>query len=70
MIEKTIKVTMREVYGNTSYYPACDKSEILALIANTKTLTKRTLQLAKDLGFDIKITQSLPSEKWLATGSD
>lgn len=70
MEKKSIKVVVREVYGNTLYYPGCDKAETLALIANSKTLTRRTLQLAKDLGFEIKLEQSIPSAQWLCQGSD
>lgn len=60
-----IKVTQRDVYGNSLFYPACEKAEILAMISNSKTLTRRTLKLAKDLGFDIQFKQATPSVNWL-----
>lgn len=60
-----IKVTQREVYGNSLFYPANDKASTLALLTNSKTLTRRSLQLAQELGFKIVFSVSAPSTEWL-----
>lgn len=49
----TIKVKIDRVYGKATIYPACERSELIAQIAGTKTLTHSTLALAERLGFDI-----------------
>ena len=38
-------------YGTMTYYPACEKSKLLAEIAGTKTLTVDTLKKAYALGY-------------------
>lgn len=45
------RVTARSVYGQTNIYPANDVADGLAAIAGTKTLTARTLRIARDMGF-------------------
>jgi len=51
---KTIKITAREVYGETKIYPACPDAVRFAEIAGTKTLTDKTLRLIRDLGYTIE----------------
>ena len=51
---QTIKVTVREVYGNQTVYPACPTSEIFARIAGTKTRTHETLRLIEALGYTVE----------------
>jgi hypothetical protein len=41
-----IEITVREVYGETKYYPANVAAHALAAIAGTKTLTKATVRQA------------------------
>ena len=56
-----ITVTIREVYGKRTVYPACDKARTFADLLNTKTLTDRALQHIRDLGFAVEVApQSLP----------
>jgi hypothetical protein len=50
-----IFVTIKNVYGNEQIYPVCVNAEIFAQIAGTKTLTKQTINLIKDLGFNIQV---------------
>lgn len=52
---QTIKVQIKNVYGNETIYPACEKAQALASIANQKTLTRHTLKQAQNLGFAIII---------------
>jgi hypothetical protein len=49
------QVWIREVYGNTTIYPANEQAELLAKIAGTKTLTTSTVELAKKLGFTFEV---------------
>ena len=50
-----IKVRKDRVYGNEVFYPACDKAELFALIAGTKTLTPYTIRLIKQMGHEIDL---------------
>jgi len=57
-LTKTCKVNVRNNYGNIVIYPACKISEILANIAGTKTLTRETIDLAKELGYKFQALSS------------
>ncbi len=50
-----IKVTVKNVYGNETIYPACDKSKAFASIAGTKTLTKQVIADIKVIGFSVEV---------------
>ncbi len=52
-----ITVTIREVYGKRTVYPACDKARLFADLLNTKTLTGRALHYIRDLGFEVEVAQ-------------
>ena len=52
-----IYVSERNVYGNATIYPACDKAKTFANIAGTKTLTSETIAEIKNLGYDVLIQQ-------------
>lgn len=54
---KQITVKMKQVYGNTTYYPACPDSLLFARIAGTKTLTPAALSAIKALGYLIVLQQ-------------
>ena len=54
-IQITAKVRIKSVYGRDLIYPANDKAELLARIANTQTLTESTVALAKELGIVFEI---------------
>lgn len=58
---KQITVTMKSVYGNTTYYPACADSLLFARIAGTKTLTPDALASIKALGYSIALKQQTPA---------
>lgn len=55
--EKTlsIKVYVKNNYGNKNVYPKCSKATLFAKLAGTKTLTPDTLGLITKLGYDISI---------------
>jgi hypothetical protein len=48
-------VTVEHHYGERRVYPECDKSRLLANIANKMTLTEPTIELIKDLGYTFKV---------------
>ena len=51
----TVLVDKRNEYGQDRYYPANKTAELLAGIADTATLTKHTLRLALEMGFEIRL---------------
>jgi len=54
---KTIKVQIKNIYGNDLVYPACPAAVLFAQIAGSKTLTHGTLCLIERLGYEITIEQ-------------
>jgi len=54
-MRKLITVSVRNVYGVETVYPACPDSVIFAGIAGTKTLTADTLARIERLGYDIRV---------------
>lgn len=44
-------VEIKHEYGNRRVYPVCSASKTLAEMAGGKTLSKDTIDLAKELGF-------------------
>lgn len=52
-----IQIEIKNHYGNTMYYPACDKSRLLARLAGTKTLTPESIRTIKELGYNVHAKQ-------------
>ncbi len=50
-----IKVRITDVYGVATLYPVCEKAQMFADIAKTKTLTRPTVSLVKRLGYEIEV---------------
>lgn len=50
-----IKVRVETHYGRTTVYPVCETAKALAKLAGTKTLTSKSLNLIKDLGYSIEV---------------
>jgi len=55
MDEKTLHVTVKNVYGNRLVYPACEASKIFARISGKTTLTDSTLYEIRLLGYRIEV---------------
>jgi hypothetical protein len=57
-----MKITIRidKNYGIETAYPACDRAQLFARIAGTKTLTRNTLRDIAALGIEIEIEQTAP----------
>jgi hypothetical protein len=50
-----ITVTVRDIYGIPTIYPACETAKLLARLANTKTLTRQALETIKALGYTVTV---------------
>ena len=57
-----ITIRLKSNYGQQVAYPACEQSKLFATIAETKTLTRRTLQLIKKMGYQINVEQQSVDE--------
>lgn len=55
----TLILEQRHVYGNTFFYPSCDKSRLFASLRGTKTLTRTDIDIIKELGYQIQVTAKL-----------
>jgi hypothetical protein len=60
-MNNTIKVTIKNVYGKETIYPACEASEKFAALAGQKSLTAREIKLIKELGYSIEVVQAVKS---------
>lgn len=52
-----IKVEVKNVYGNETIYPVCEKAKIFASFKGQKTLTNNDIAKIKDLGYTIEVVQ-------------
>jgi hypothetical protein len=52
-----IEVEVRDVYGQTVFYPMCNTAKLFAQIAGTKTLTTDVLNKIKELGYSVSATR-------------
>ena len=50
-----IQVTIKNNYGRDVIYPACKDSELFAMIAGTKTLSREVLTAIKALGYTVEV---------------
>jgi hypothetical protein len=50
----TIKVSVRNVYGNETIYPACPHSVFLCRLARTKTITADMMRLIRANGYQVQ----------------
>lgn len=56
-----ITVRLEQQYGQKVVQPACSTGQLFAQIAGTKTLTKPTLDIIKQLGYEVRVEQTLPA---------
>jgi hypothetical protein len=56
-MELKITVRVRNIYGNKTVYPVCDKAQIFAQLAGHSTLTRATLDGIRRLGYLIEVQQ-------------
>jgi ATP phosphoribosyltransferase len=55
----TIEVEVMDVYGAVKYYPSCEKAQLFADIAGTKTLTLETIKKIEALGYSVKVCRTV-----------
>jgi hypothetical protein len=55
----SITVRVKNIYGNKTVYPVCDKAKIFAQIAGHSTLTSATLDGIRRLGYLIEVQQTV-----------
>jgi hypothetical protein len=48
---KTLKLQIKNVYGNDLIYPVCDQSKLFAQLLNKKTFSHMDLCLIERLGY-------------------
>lgn len=63
MINQTIKIMPRTVYGVEKYYPANEHAQQIAKLAGQTTLTKEQLVMLKSMGYTIEIEHPLTALK-------
>ena len=56
-----ITVAIRRIYGNETIYPVCDKAELFARIAGTRTLTREVIKQIKSLGYEVRVDPEVPT---------
>lgn len=54
---KEITVEVRDVYGQTKFYPHCEGAKVFASIAGTTTLTEQNIRRIMQLGYKVKTLQ-------------
>jgi hypothetical protein len=54
-----IEVEVKDVYGTVKYYPMCEKAQLFADIAGTKTLTVEAIKKIEALGYSIKASRTV-----------
>jgi hypothetical protein len=54
-----IEVEVKDVYGAVKYYPICEKAQLFADIAGTKTLTVQAIKKIEALGYSIKASRTV-----------
>ena len=55
-MSNVIQVEVKDVYGVLKYYPLCEKAQLFADIAGTKTLTLQAIKKIEALGYSINAT--------------
>ena len=54
-MNQTITVRVDRNYGNRTIYPVCDTAKHFAELAGTNTLTDRTIDTIKKLGYEVRV---------------
>lgn len=54
----TLQIESRSVYGNTLYYPVCDRAPAIQKLTGKKTLTLSDMAALEALGVHCQLVQS------------
>ena len=52
-----VTIEIKNIYGNETIYPVCDKALTFAKMLGQKTLTRKDLASIKALGFELSLKQ-------------
>lgn len=52
---RTLYITIKQVYGKDTVYPACDDSQVFASMLGRKTLTEADMRQIRTLGYQFEI---------------
>lgn len=64
MEQQTVRITVKQVYGRTLYYPENQTARTFADLIAQKTFTGEHLKLMEALGFKVEsVAPSLPTSK-------
>lgn len=55
----SILVEIKQVYGNKTIYPLCERGKLFAQLAGKKTLTDKEILIIKNLGYSFTIKQGV-----------
>lgn len=55
VVKPVLEIRFDRVYGNLTCYPVNAEANLVAQLCGTKTLTPRALELARELGFEIRL---------------
>ena len=50
-----LAVQIKNVYGNETIYPMCEKGKLLCSLAGTKTFTRSMIETCKKLGYEFHV---------------
>lgn len=59
--ERSILVRVVSNYGSQAAYPVDRNGELFARLAGTRTLTRATLEVIKQLGYEVKVQAEVPT---------
>lgn len=54
----SVQVQVKNVYGNETIYPVCDKAKTFASMVGQKTLTRDNIEHIKKLGYSVEVVQA------------
>jgi len=55
-----IVVRVKQVYGNDTIYPVCDRAKLFADLLGQKSLTFADMRIIQAMGFNVTIEQPQP----------
>ena len=57
-----IQVSIKQVYGKETIYPACKQAKLFADLAKQTTLTMREISFIKQLGYEVEVVSQNPTK--------
>ena len=58
MSNKTLQVSIKNVYGVERIYPHCEQSEVFAILTNSRTLSENAIHWIKTLGYTFEVVNT------------